>query len=187
MKSKFSTRHIIFVIVITLLIIPNTRKPIQVLLHKGLSFINQSSIIEKDERKKVSYGDWMLQSDSDRILEFRDTKEKIVFINLWATWCPPCIAEMPSLQALYDDYKEKVIFLFITNEEFKIVENFKAKKNFNFEVYHPLSEIPLELSTSSIPRTFIINKSGEIVVDESGAVDWNSKKVRNQLDQLLLE
>ena len=56
-----------------------------------------------------------------------------------------------------------------------------------FEVYNPLSQVPLELSTSTIPRTFIINKSGEIVVDESGAVDWNSEKVRNQLNQLLAE
>ena len=108
-------------------------------------------------------------------------------INFWATWCPPCIAEMPSLQALYDDYSDKVEFLFVTNEDFKTVDTFKKKKDFNFEVYNPVGTIPQSLQTSSIPRTFIINKKGEIVVDESGAVDWNSTTVRGQLDQLLSE
>ena len=108
-------------------------------------------------------------------------------MNFWATWCPPCIAEMPSIQALYNDYNENVVFLFVTNDDFEIVNKFKTKKGFNFKVYQPINEVPENLMTRSIPRTFIINKAGEIVVDESGAVDWNSQKVRQQFDQLLSE
>jgi thiol-disulfide isomerase/thioredoxin len=187
MKTKRNKRNIIFLIVIAILIIPQTRQPIQVLLHKVLSYINESSLIDKDERQSVLNKDWKLKSNLNINLDFRETKEKVVLINFWATWCPPCIAEMPSLQLLYNDYKDKVVFLFVTNEDFKIVKDFKTKKDYSFEVYHPLTEIPKELSTRSIPRTFIINKKGEIVVDESGAVNWNSNKVRDQIDQLLSE
>ena len=188
MKIKKSKRNnIIFLVIIALLIIPQTRQPLQVLLHKGMTYINQSSLIDSEERATIAYSNWELISDVNTTLNFRDTEGKVVFINFWATWCPPCIAEMPSLQALYKDYNDKVVFLFVTSDEFEIVEKFKTKKGFDFEVFKPLNEVPEELTTHSIPRTFLINRKGEIVVDESGAIDWNSKKVRGQLDELLSE
>ncbi len=187
MKGKLTIRNIIFLVVIAILIIPQTREPIQVLLHKGLSYINKSSLIDKEERLVVSYSNWKLKSDANTSLDFKETKGKVVFINFWATWCPPCIAEMPSLQALYTDYNEKVVFLFVTSDDFEIVEKFKAKKEFNFEVFKPLNQVPEVLTTTSIPRTFVINKYGDIVIDESGAIDWNSETVRRQLDLLIAE
>ena len=187
MKSKVTKRNIIFLIIIAILIIPQTRQAIQLVIHKGLSYFNQSSIIEKEDRLAVTYSNWRLQSDANTTLDFNETEGKIVFVNFWATWCPPCIVEMPSLQALYNDYKDKVVFVFVTNDNFNTVEQFKSKKGFDFLVYNSLNEIPETLMTRSIPRTFIINKKGEIVVDESGAVDWNSERVRKQLDNLLKE
>ena len=187
MKGKLTIRNIIFLVVIAILIIPQTREPIQVLLHKGLSYINKSSLIDKEERFSVSYSNWKLKSDANTSLDFKETKGKVVFINFWATWCPPCIAEMPSLQALYADYNEKVVFLFVTNDDFEAVEKFKAKKEFNFEVFKPLNQVPEVLTTTSIPRTFVINKYGDVVIDESGAIDWNSETVRRQLDLLIAE
>ncbi|WP_339756187.1 TlpA disulfide reductase family protein [uncultured Winogradskyella sp.] len=187
MKGKLTKRNIVFLIVIAILIIPQTRQPLQVLLHKGLSFFNTSSLIDQDDRATVSFSNWKLKSDVNTTLNFKETEGKVVLINFWATWCPPCIAEMPSLQALYNDYNDKVVFLFVTSDNFKTVEQFKTKKGFDFLVFNPLNEIPDELKTGSIPRTFVINKQGEIVVDESGAIDWNSETVRNQLDNLLSE
>ena len=159
MKRKLTKRNLIFLVIILLLVIPQTRQRLQILLHKGLIFINQSSLIDNDERITLNYTNWQLKSDVNTNLNFKDTEGKVVFVNFWATWCPPCIAEIPSLQLLYNDYKDKVIFIFVTNDDFKTVENYKTKKNFNFEVFKPTSEIPTELMTRSIPRTFIINKN----------------------------
>ncbi|WP_178988232.1 TlpA family protein disulfide reductase [Winogradskyella schleiferi] len=187
-KNRKIIFNIIIIVMIVALFFPQTRRTIQIGLHKGLSYVNQSSLIDLEDRKSVSYADWKLKSDrDDTILKFEDSKGKVVFINFWATWCPPCIAEMPSLQELYNDYNDKVVFLFVTKDGFETVEKFKTKRGFNFEVFKPISKTPSELVTSSIPRTFIINKEGKIVVDESGAVDWNSMKVRQQLDNLLSE
>ncbi len=185
--TKSKRNNIIFLVIIALLIIPQSRQPLQVLLHKGMSYINQSSLIDEADRTAVAYSNWELKSDTNTTLDFNETEGKVVFINFWATWCPPCIAEMPSLQALYEDYNDKVVFLFVTSDDFETVEKFKTKKGFNFEVFKPLNEVPQELTSRSIPRTFIINRKGEIVVDESSAIDWNSKSVRSQLDQLLSE
>lgn len=184
-KKKSIISNIVGIAVILLLIIPQTRSAIQVTLHKGLSYVNQSSLINKEDRVSVSYTDWQLISDTNKVISFNDTKGKVVFINFWATWCPPCIAEMPSLQELYNDYNAKVEFMFVTSDDFKTVEKFKTKKGFNFEVYNPLNQVPSTLSTQTIPRTFIINKEGEIVVDESSAIDWNSDKVREMLNKLI--
>ena len=186
-KKKNKIYNIIGIIVIAVMLIPQTREPIQVFLHKGLSFFNKSTVIDKAVRKDISNFNWKLRSSTNDVLDFNSTKGKVVLINFWATWCPPCIAEMPSLQDLYNDYNEKVVFLFVTNDDFETVNKFKIKKDFNFEFYQSISNVPEELKTQSIPRTFIISKSGEIVVDESGAVDWNTDTVRSQLDELLSE
>ncbi len=185
--KKLSKSNIIFIILIVLLLIPQVRRQIQITLHKGLSYLNQSTFIEADERKSLENPNWQLQSDANTLLNFKETKGKVVFLNFWATWCPPCIAEMPSIQKLYTDYNGKVVFLLVTNEDLERVEKFKTKNNYSFEIFRPLNEVPSELKTHSIPRTFIINKKDEIIVNESGAVDWNSEKVRRQLDQLLSE
>lgn len=185
--NKARIYNSIGIVVIALFIIPQTRAPLQVWLHKGLSYINKSSLIDKEDQKDVSDISWKLLADTNRSIDLKSMQGEVVFVNFWATWCPPCIAEMPSIQALYDDYKDKVVFLFVTNDDFETVNKFKLKKEFNFEVFQPISEPPEVLSTSSIPRTFIINKSGAIVVDESGAINWNSDRVRKQLDDLLLE
>jgi thiol-disulfide isomerase/thioredoxin len=187
MKGKLILRNIIFMAVIALLIIPKTRHNIQIGLHKVLSYINQSSLIDKEDRLVITTSNWKLMSDTNTTLDFEATQGKVVFINFWATWCPPCIAEMPSLQSLYDDYNDDVVFLFVTSDDFEKVNKFKVKNEFNFKTYKPLNKGPEALATSSIPRTFVINKNGEIVIDESGALDWNSEKVRKQLDRLIAE
>ena len=87
-------------------------------------------------------------------------KGKVVFINYWATWCPPCIAEMPSLQKLYSEYKDKAVFLFVANDEPDKVGYFMREKGFNFPVYFQVSEPAEELRSKSLPTTFIINSEG---------------------------
>ncbi|MUU79769.1 TlpA family protein disulfide reductase [Winogradskyella endarachnes] len=185
LKSKIV--NFIFLLFIILMIIPQSRQFIQVWMHKGLSYVNHSSIVEEKNRLTITNSKWLLKSDRNRTLNFEDLKGEVILINFWATWCPPCIAEMPSLQNLYNDYGDKVVFLFVTQDKFETVESFKTKRNFNFEVFNPLITTPSELKTSSIPRTLVINKKGEIVIDETGAVNWNSEKVKNQLNALLSE
>ena len=78
-----------------------------------------------------------------------------------------------------------MIFLFVSNEETTIIDNFIKKKGYTFNAFQPLTNYPQEFNVSSIPRTFIISKKGEIVIDKSGAADWNSERVTNTIDELL--
>ncbi|GGG60253.1 TlpA family protein disulfide reductase [Bizionia arctica] len=185
-RPKLNTSNIIFLIVIVLLIIPQTRQPIQVFMNKGLALFGPS-IIEETEREKLTDYSWQLLSDSGESFDFNDAKGKVVVINFWATWCPPCIAEMPSLEALYSSYKDEVVFLFVSDEDPKAIANFMTKNNYSFQYYSPKSSNPKLFDVSGIPRTFIIDKKGQIVIDKTGAANWNSDGVRNQIEQLLKE
>ena len=112
---------------------------------------------------------------------------KVVFINYWATWCPPCIAEMPSIQSLYNDYKDKVEFIFITSDASPKVLKFYKANNYNFPTYNLQSNPPDVINTRSIPATFILDKNTKVALSQFGPENWNSAKARELLDKLLAE
>lgn len=183
--KKSLRNNIIFLIIIALVIIPQIRKPIQVLLHKGLSFFTSVETIHNAERVTLNNHNWKLINENGDTFGFEKIKGKVTVINFWATWCPPCIAEMPSLQKLYSKYKDDVEFLFITSDTKEIVKTFKAKNNYMFPVFQAKTSPPNILKTKSIPRTLIINKRGDIVIDKSGAVDWFGNNIQKEIDNLL--
>src|SRR5690606_22627815 len=104
-------KKIFFLVIIAVLLIPKTRKPIQVFLQKGVLLINKPSIESKETSTRLTDYNWHLRDGNDVAFNLQETKGNVVLINFWATWCPPCIAEMPSLQKLYNDYGDKVAFL----------------------------------------------------------------------------
>lgn len=175
--------NIIFAVIILVLIIPATRKPIQIFLNKVLAF-SPSVTSEKDRATLVDYN-WVLEKNNKDRVEFSEYQGKVVFVNFWATWCPPCIAEMPSLQLLYEDYQDKIVFLFVSDEDRETVSGFLNRKQFTFPAYRPLSNAPKPLNGSTLPTTYLIDKQGNIVIQKVGAADWNSEKVRETIDGLL--
>lgn len=182
--SKSKRNNIIFLVVIALLIIPQTRHPIQIALHSILAKFGPS-VINKKDQKTVSYASWKLRDLEGNELEYSQTKNKVVFINLWATWCPPCIAEFQGIQNLYDDYKDKVTFLIISDESPEVIQNFLDNKGYDIQVFNSLTNYPNDFNPRSIPRTYVIDRQGQIVIDKKGAANWNSDTVRNQLDELI--
>lgn len=183
-KSKLF--NIAIVVVIALLIIPQTSKPIKVGIHKVLGMFSPSEISEKDREVLKDYN-WELTNLKGESYDLNEAKEQVVFLNFWATWCPPCIAEMPDMQELYNDYKDKVVFLFVSNERQDKVASFLKKKGYDLPSFQPKSGIPEKLYSKSIPATYIIDKKGMIVIDKRGAANWNSSTVRNLLNRLILE
>ena len=88
---------------------------------------------------------------------------------------------------MYQDYGDKVKFLFVSNEERDRVIKFLERKKMNIPFYQPQTKNPEQLYSKSIPATFILGKDGKIHVDERGAANWNSGEVRDLLDRLLAE
>ncbi|MEP4781473.1 MAG: TlpA disulfide reductase family protein [Algibacter sp.] len=153
-------------------------------MNKGLALISPSVVAKENQNKLNSYN-WKLRDYNGSIFNFETVKGKVVLINFWATWCPPCIAEMPSMQSLYNDYSDKIEFVFVSNESSQTIREFLDKKKYTFNVYSPVNSAPESFDVSSIPRTFLIDKKGNIVIDKIGASNWDSDKVRVTIDNLL--
>ena len=163
-----------------MILIPQTGTPIKVFMNRILAF--SPSIEALSDRKTLQDYNWVLRDAQGKTVNLKDYRGKKIIINFWATWCPPCIAEMPSMQALYDDFGEETVFLFVTSDDKGSIEKFMAKHKYSLPIYEPLSVRPEVLSGNSLPTTFFIDEAGTILIHKIGSADWNSQKVRALLE-----
>lgn len=147
------------------------------------------SVQKVEKREKLTDYRWLLSDNNGQPFDLSQAQGKVIFLNNWATWCPPCIAEMPVLQELYDKYKNNrdVVFVFATTDPKNTVDKFMTGKGYDLPVYYIQSAPPSQLASNTIPITFLIGKNGGIAIRKVGAADWNSKKVTGTIDQLLKE
>jgi len=183
--KKLNKSNLFFGIFIILLLIPTSRNFIQVNLQRLVAKITPPSTIEAEKQKTLSSYNIQFKGINTPNLNLDNTKGKIIFINFWATWCPPCIAEMPDLQTLYDAYNKDIIFAFVTNDNQRKINTFLTKEKLTLPIYKHLSKIPKELDYNSLPTTFIIDKKGKIILHEIGAANWNSDKFHEKLNSLI--
>ncbi len=102
-------------------------------------------------------------------------KGKKVFVNLWATWCPPCRAEMPSIEELAAKVAgENTVFVMLSlDDNFEVAKKYAKTKNLKVPVYYPAENLPALFKTDGIPVTFIFNETGELVMRNMGSDDYN--------------
>ena len=121
-------------------------------------------------------------------INLKELQGEVVFLNHWGSWCGPCRREMPSIQALYDKYGEKVKFVMIATERRQNGHvPYLQKEGFTFPVYTMNSPVYPEIKAKGFPTTVILDKKGEIRTYDVGAADWNAPQVHDFLDKLLAE
>jgi peroxiredoxin len=138
-------------------------------------------------RNSVAPADFTLPLLSGAQQKLSDLKGKVVILNFWATWCPPCRAEMPSMEALYSSGKvaDLAILAVDLQEKAADVQSFLTKQGFTFPVAIDASgSVARRYGASSIPTTYLIDKSGQIVSRFVGGVEWNSDAVIAALNTL---
>jgi len=115
-------------------------------------------------------------------------KGKVLFINFWASWCPPCRAEMPSLDELYKKLQndDRFVFLFINEDEDKSKAiKYLEKNHFTIPLYSRLGNVPNEIFSGTLPTTVVINKDGKVVFKHEGLAGYNTEAFIRQLEDLL--
>jgi thiol-disulfide isomerase/thioredoxin len=113
-----------------------------------------------------------------------DLEGKVVFVNFWATWCPPCIAEMPSLNALYEKLKNEpgIVFLFVNEDnDYSKAAAYLKRKGFSLPVVRQHGQVPKEIFSGTLPTTVVLNKNGQIVLKEEGLANYNTAEFLSQL------
>ena len=117
-------------------------------------------------------------------------KGKVVFLNIWATWCGPCREEMPSMETLYDELRTNRDFVMLAvSQDTKgrlVVAPYVEKNGYHFKVLlDPENKVGEAYDVSGVPETFIIDREGRIVAHHMGAFDWSRPDVKDALKQLL--
>jgi len=181
LKKHWSTLLILGVF--GLLIFPPTGLPIKVFVQRLIML--SPSEIPSEERKTITDYNWDLMSLDGNRMSFSDSEGKVILVNFWATWCPPCVAELPAMQRLYEAYGSQIDFYFVTSEDPEIVRRFMQKKEFYFPVFIENQRPPEVLRVTTIPTTFLISEEGKIIIKKTGAARWDSEKVRVLITQLL--
>jgi peroxiredoxin len=131
-------------------------------------------------RQKV---DFTLSDLQGNPWHLRDLKGKVVLVNFWATWCPPCRKEMPDLQALYDRYKDQgFVVVSISDEEAAKVQPFIAEQKITYPVLlDPGRKVNDLFQVEGIPKSFVYNREGKLVAQ---SIDM---RTRNQFQAMIAE
>lgn len=184
--------NIIFVVLIALLLIPSGRVWVQQgmmkigLFRAKLEAPKENLQVDADAQKlssKVSFMD-----DAGNEVKLADLQGKVVFINYWATWCPPCKAEMPSIQALKDKFEgnEDLVFMLVELETAKEkAREFMTAGKMNLPLYYPAGAIPKEWLSGTVPTTMILDKEGNVAMHHEGMADYSRKSVVEFVTDLL--
>lgn len=117
-----------------------------------------------------------------------DYRGKVVVLDLWGTWCIQCVAEMPSLQRMYDRYRHDpdVQFLIVSRMDTpQKVRSYARRGHFDLPFFVTEdSDIPESMQLHQFPSTFVIDKQGTLVSQHAGAADWSAPGVATFLDDL---
>jgi peroxiredoxin len=155
---------------------------------------HMSATAPQSEEPPVAAGDqaadFKLESLDGTTVSLDKYRGKVVFLNLWATWCGPCRDEMPAMETLYDDFKNNPDFVMLAvSQDTKgrqVVAPYVEKNGYHFTVLlDPENKVGELYDVSGVPETFVIDREGRIAAHHMGAFDWSRPDVKHALQDLL--
>lgn len=150
-------------------------------------FLNKETIAKGHEQNQTAY-DFTLQDLEGSEISLSDFKGNGVVLNFWATYCPPCEKEMPYLNNVYQEYKEKGIKILAVNakEPRIIVSPYVEEKNLSFPILLDRTGTTIDqYKILNLPVTFFIDEDGVIIEKFSG--ELTEKKIRSSVESIIPE
>lgn len=169
------------VVLISVLTIPDLRTFVQrqILMKPSLEKVENEIMVNDDEL------DIQLKGINVPSTNLKNLKGKVIFLNFWGTWCPPCRAEWPTIQSLYDAKKDQAEFVLIAmQDKEEDVVKFLKDNNYTVPVYIAQSPLSAKLLPKSFPTTFILGKEGRILKKDDGAADWNKPAIHQFIESV---
>jgi len=121
-------------------------------------------------------------------MHLAETKGKVVFVDLWGTWCIQCVAEMPTVQALYNQFRNdpNVTFLIVSRlDSAETVRRYARRNHFDLPFYTTDdADIPASMQLNQFPATFLYSPDGTMMVKHTGAADWSAPAVASYINNL---
>ena len=115
----------------------------------------------------------------------KNLRGKVLFLNFWGTWCPPCRTEWPTVQKLYDLRKDKLEFALIAmQDQEEDVKKFLKDNNYSVPVYIAESPLDPKILPQAFPTTYLIGKDGRILKKEDSSMDWSKDSILEFIDNV---
>lgn len=146
------------------------------------------SPIDSDNLLNTRAPDFTLKDMTGKPMSLSSFKGKVVLLNFWATWCPPCRAEMPALNRLYQEKKNRglEVIAVSTDRSLGSVKDFLEKNRVTFPVLFDGDRAAAKLfRVFSMPTTFLIDRNGTIVEKFYGEYDWTEPETKGKIEKLL--
>lgn len=146
------------------------------------------ALIPPDKRQTFTFSHDFLQLGGQRAT-VQPTAGKVMLLNLWATWCPPCVREMPSLNMMYKKLAIEGLEMYaVSNEPFATLFRFNKDKSYSFPILSdPDTYLARLLGAEVIPTSVIIDKHGRIALRVDGGADWDSPQMLEAIRSVLKE
>ena len=145
---------------------------------------NQADITASTTTPPADFNLMLMDEDGQTIL-LEDFKGKPIFMNMWATWCPPCIAEMPNINKLYKEMGNQVNFVMIAlDDDFETAKAFNTRKGFDMPIYTLQSRRPAMYQSTTVPTTYVISADGNLMLTHKGMANYNTSKFKRFLEGL---
>jgi thiol-disulfide isomerase/thioredoxin len=189
-KGTFLKKHLVNILLVTFLLVMLFVPAAKAFMLQGLMEIG---LFKPDAGATVQPGPPVnlagirFKDIKGKVVDLESLKGKVVFLNFWATWCPPCLAEMPSINKLYSQFKDdpNVVFILVdADSELEKAQQFMDKKKYGMPVYAVASDIPEQLFKGSLPTTIVFDKLGRVSFNEEGAANYAHKKFVDFIGQL---
>lgn len=144
---------------------------------------------QRGPRTGYQAADFTLPDLTGRPHRLSELHDKVVFLNLWATWCPPCRAEMPSMQALYRRMEGRDFAMLAVSQDVDgraAVAPFAQELGLTFPILlDPEARLSPRYGVTGYPETFIIDRNGRVVNHVIGPAEWNSPEMVAYFERLL--
>jgi thiol-disulfide isomerase/thioredoxin len=154
------------------------------ILATGLIKPNIPELIDNGELASL---DFYFKNREGTVRSLKNFEGDVIFMNIWATWCPPCIAEMPSINSLYQNFKdnENVSFVLVSmDEDFSKAKKFMESRGYDLPIYHYQTKAPGTYQSSAIPTTYVISPDSKIVLEKQGYAKYDTDEFRAFLTEL---
>ncbi len=130
--------------------------------------------------------DWQaleLTSLEGEPVSLEDYRGKPLLVNVWATWCKPCLKEMPAMEALRQNLPDKISILTVSDEEVEKLLKFRQRKGYTFTYLRATKPLATQ-SLTIFPTTYLLDSKGEVAAIYIGAQEWNGEAFREKVLQM---
>jgi len=182
---NFLRKNIVYFVLLVALLAFMMIKPLRDFVSEQMSMSPTVAKINNETLLSDEVLDIDLKGINTSSTNLKNLRGKVLFLNFWGTWCPPCRTEWPTIQKLYDLKKDKLEFALIAMQDQEDdVKKFLKENNYTVPVYIAESPLDPKILPVAFPTSYLIGKDGRILKKEDSSMDWSKDSVLEFIDNV---